>query len=71
MITRIQTLLRDAAADICRASVWLDPQRSDTNGATEQALELMQRARLIVESVEMTPGRDQAVREETLSEITR
>ena len=65
-MTRSQQLLRDAAADICRAAVWLDPQRTDSDGATEQALKLMQRARLIVESVEMTLGRDQAVREETL-----
>lgn len=70
-MTRAQQLLRDAAANLCRASVWLDPRRTDTNDATEQALKLMSDARLIVESVEITVGVSQAVREETLREGSR
>jgi len=71
MSRQAQQLLRDAAANLCRASAWLDPRRSDANDATEQALKLCQEARLIVESVEISVGRNQAVREETLREGSR
>ena len=71
MSRRAQQLLRDAAADICRAAVWLDPRRADADDATEQAMALCQQARLVIESVEITLGVNQAVREETLREGSR
>lgn len=66
-MTSTQSLLRDAAAKLCRASAWLDPRRSDATDATEEALKFMSDARLIVESVEMTVGREAATHEEMLS----
>jgi len=71
MTTRAQQLLRAAAANPCRASAWLDPRRSDSDQATEEALKLMQASRLLVESVEMTVGLNQAVSEESLREGSR
>jgi hypothetical protein len=70
-MTRAQQLLRDAAANLCRASAWLDPRRLDPDGAAEQALALLRETRLVIESVEMTVGREQAVREEMIREGLR
>jgi hypothetical protein len=70
-MTRSQQLLRDAAANLCRASAWLDLRRTDSYQAAEDALRLLRETRLVIESVEMTLGRDQAAREETLSEVSR
>jgi hypothetical protein len=66
MSRQAQQLLRDAAANLCRAAAWLDPRRSDQDQAVEEALKLLQQSRLIIESVEMTLGLNQAIREEAL-----
>jgi hypothetical protein len=70
-VTTAQQLLRDAAANLCRASAWLDPRRRSDVDAAEQALRLMAEARLIVESVEISVGVNQAAREESLQEGSR
>ena len=71
MSRRAQELLRDAAANLCRASAWLDPRRVDESDATEQALRLISTSRLMLEHIEMVLGVTQAVREETLREGSR
>lgn len=69
-MTHAQQLLRDAAANICRAAVWLDP-RPGRPERTEEALKLIYDTRLMLESVEMTLGLNQAMREEVLREGSR
>jgi hypothetical protein len=71
MTTRAQQLLRAAAANLCRASAWLDPRHNSSDGAAEEALRLMREARLLTESVEITVGVSQAAREDSLQEGSR
>lgn len=71
MNTPAQDLLLDAAVNLTKARHWLDPKIRDRDHGAEQALKLMSDARLIIESVEITIGVNQAVREESLREGTR
>lgn len=64
MSRNAQSILLDAASRLCRARAWLDARLINRERGLAEALKCVADVRGMLESVELTLGREAAVREE-------